>query len=230
MTGSCGAPIIGHDHLAAALVRRESRVLRLMRRAVVAAACLYAVSCAWSTYRRLRQILRLEARASSLVLTPGSTVGYDVITSGEVQNRIRLELVQGARREVLLERRAHEPDPEPRPARLSGHAGRPDHARAARAIRSGAATLRVTGSEARSSCTRRLRGSASSRFACDRRSRPTQTILSGVVDVAAWIVDLCDTTELARRSIRPDRLASRQLAVTQRIAQQLVSRFARLAA
>ena len=91
---------------AAALARRESRVLRVVRRAAVAAACLYAVSAAWSTYRRLRQILRVEARASSLVLTPGATVGYDVVTSGEVQNRIRLGLVQGARREVLLEQRA----------------------------------------------------------------------------------------------------------------------------
>jgi hypothetical protein len=40
-------------------------------------------------------------------------------------------------------------------------------------------------------------------------------------DVAARVVDLCDPAELARRSIRPDRLASRQLAVTQRIARQL---------
>ena len=40
-------------------------------------------------------------------------------------------------------------------------------------------------------------------------------------DVSALIVDLCDPAELARRDIRPDRLASRQLAVTQRIARRL---------
>jgi hypothetical protein len=39
--------------------------------------------------------------------------------------------------------------------------------------------------------------------------------------VSARVVDLCDPAELARRSIRPDRLASRQLAVTQRIAREL---------
>ena len=64
------------------------------------------MSFSWSIFRRIRQVIRIEARATSLVLIPGSTVGYDVITSGEVPNRIRLELVQGARSEVLLEQRA----------------------------------------------------------------------------------------------------------------------------
>ena len=40
------------------------------------------------------------------MIIPGSTVGYDVITSGEVRNRIRFELVQRAYSEVLLEQRA----------------------------------------------------------------------------------------------------------------------------
>jgi hypothetical protein len=91
---------------ATAMAQRESRVVRFVRRAAVAVACLYAVSFTWSICRRLRQILHIEARASSRVLTPGSVVGYDVIASGEVPNRIRLELVQHARREVLLEQRA----------------------------------------------------------------------------------------------------------------------------
>jgi hypothetical protein len=91
---------------AIAMARRESRVVRFVRRAAIAAGCLYALSFTWSIYRRLRQILHIEARASSPVLTPGSAVGYDVIASGEVPNRIRLELVQGTRREVLLEQRA----------------------------------------------------------------------------------------------------------------------------
>ena len=91
---------------ATAMARRESRVVLQVRRVVIAVACVYAVSFSWSIYRRIRQILRIEALASSLVLRPGSTVGYDVVTSGEVQNRIRLELVQGTRREILLEQRA----------------------------------------------------------------------------------------------------------------------------
>jgi hypothetical protein len=91
---------------AAATARRESRVVRLVRRAVIAIACLYAISFSWSIYRRLWQVLRIEVRASSGVLVPGSMVGYDVVTSGEAQNRIRLELVQDARTAVLLEQRA----------------------------------------------------------------------------------------------------------------------------
>ena len=73
---------------------------------MIALACVYMLFASWSLYRRIRQILRIEVRATSLVLTPGSTVGYDVVASGETQNRIRLELVQGERSELLLEQRA----------------------------------------------------------------------------------------------------------------------------
>ena len=90
----------------ARVAARESRVVREVRRASIVVACLLLVSFSWSIYRRIRQVLRVDVRVSSPVLGPGSTVGYDVVTSGEVQNRIRLELVQGARREVLLEQRA----------------------------------------------------------------------------------------------------------------------------
>jgi len=74
---------------------------------MIAVACVYMVSFSWSIYRRLRQILRIELRTPSLVLSPGSMVGYDVVASGETQNRIRLELVQGARRQILLEQRTN---------------------------------------------------------------------------------------------------------------------------
>jgi hypothetical protein len=90
---------------ASAVARRESRVLIHARRAAIAIVCVYGVFFWWSIYRRIRQVLRIEVHASALVLSPGSDVGYDVITSGEVQNRIRLELVQGAHSEVLLEQR-----------------------------------------------------------------------------------------------------------------------------
>ncbi len=91
---------------ATTLARREPPVVRFVRRALFTIACVYAVFAAWSFYRRIRQILRIELHASSLVLTPGSTVGYDVVASGEVQNRIRLELVQDTNSAVLLEQRA----------------------------------------------------------------------------------------------------------------------------
>lgn len=85
--------------------RPESRVVLWVRRAVITIACVHMVFFCWSIFRRLRQVLRIDLQASSLVLAPGSTVTYDVITSGEVPNRIRLELVQGAHTEVLHEQR-----------------------------------------------------------------------------------------------------------------------------
>jgi hypothetical protein len=60
----------------------------------------------WSIYRRLRQIIYIELRASATTLAPGATVSYDVVASGEVHNRIRLELVQGTHAETLREERS----------------------------------------------------------------------------------------------------------------------------
>lgn len=49
---------------------------------------------------------RIEVLAAATVLLPSATVGYDVITSGEVRNLIRFELVQDDQREILLEQRS----------------------------------------------------------------------------------------------------------------------------
>ena len=86
--------------------RRESRVVLWVRRALIAVVCVHSVLFCWSIYRRIWQVLRIEARMSSPVLTPGSTVGFDVVTSGETNNVIRLDLVQGEHREILIEQRA----------------------------------------------------------------------------------------------------------------------------
>jgi hypothetical protein len=43
---------------ASAVMRRESRVVVHVRRAVFAVVCIYAVSFCWSIYRRLWQVLR----------------------------------------------------------------------------------------------------------------------------------------------------------------------------
>src|SRR5215217_4818130 len=67
-----------------------------VRRVCIAAIAIHMVFFTWSIYRRLRQIIYIELTASSTTLSPGVTVSYDVIASGEVHNRIRLELVQGA--------------------------------------------------------------------------------------------------------------------------------------
>jgi hypothetical protein len=89
--------------IALAMPDRESRGMQRVRRAVLAIVVIYAVFFSWNIYRRIWQVLRIEPRASTTVLRPGATVGYDVVTSGVVRNQIRLELVQGEHREVLVE-------------------------------------------------------------------------------------------------------------------------------
>lgn len=73
---------------------------------MIVVASLYLVVFCWSIYRRLWQVLRIELQASSLVIAPGVSVSCDVVTTGEVHNRIRLELVQGSRSMTLIEQRS----------------------------------------------------------------------------------------------------------------------------
>jgi hypothetical protein len=76
--------------------------VRYVRRLSIAVACVYGVLFWWNMVARIRQVMRIEVRVSSAMLTPGCTVGYDIITSGEVPNRLVLELIQGERREILF--------------------------------------------------------------------------------------------------------------------------------
>ena len=88
-----------------AVARRESPFLSWIKRVIIVVVCVHVVLSAWSTYRRIWQVLRIELRVSSTVLEPGETVTYDVVTSGETYNRILLELVQDAHAETIFERR-----------------------------------------------------------------------------------------------------------------------------
>src|SRR5262245_30198850 len=88
------------------LPRDESRVSRWLLRFTIVTLCLHSALFCWSIYRRIWQVQRIEVIAPSPVLRSAAVVGYDVITSGEVRNLIRLELVQGARQETVLEQRA----------------------------------------------------------------------------------------------------------------------------
>lgn len=80
--------------------------MRWLKRVCIAAISIHMVFASWSLYRRLVQILRIEVAASSPTLTPGATISYDIVTSGEVSNVMRLELVQDNHSEVLREERA----------------------------------------------------------------------------------------------------------------------------
>jgi hypothetical protein len=77
--------------------------MRVLRRATIAFVVIYLGLAAWGTVRRLFQVLRLDLSVSSIDLRPGSTVSIDVVTSGEVHNRVLLELVQGERSETLID-------------------------------------------------------------------------------------------------------------------------------
>ena len=79
------------------------RFHRWARRVAVGLICFHVCLWPWELYRRIWQVLRADLVVSADVLTPGATISIDVVTSGEVRNRIALELVQDTRREMLLE-------------------------------------------------------------------------------------------------------------------------------
>jgi hypothetical protein len=85
------------------LPRDESPVFRWLRRATITIVCVHVTVSCWSTYRRIWQVQRIEVIATATTLHPSAVIGYDVITSGEVHNLVRFELVQGARHEILRE-------------------------------------------------------------------------------------------------------------------------------
>ena len=76
--------------------------MRVLRRVLIAIAAGYVVLACWGLFRRIWQVLRVDVQTSA-TLAPGSIVSIDVVTSGEVQNRILLELVQDSQTETLLE-------------------------------------------------------------------------------------------------------------------------------
>jgi hypothetical protein len=86
--------------------RTESRLFRWLWRLTIVTACLHVTLFTWAIYRRLWQVQRIEIVGAPASISAGDTVALDVITSGEVQNRIVLELARGEQREALYERRA----------------------------------------------------------------------------------------------------------------------------
>ena len=81
----------------------DSRFQRWARRCAVGLICFHVCLLPWELYRRIWQVLRADLVVSSDVLTPGASISIDVVTSGEVRNRIVLELLQETRQETLLE-------------------------------------------------------------------------------------------------------------------------------
>jgi hypothetical protein len=123
----------------------ETPLFRWLRRFIIVTATAYAMLFSWGIYRRLIQVQRIDLPVPSSPIGPGSAIAYDVVTSGEVHNLIRLEVLQGDRRSVLHEQWSgvnHVNTLDPRLFRY-----RPTIAIAPRALdgfRPGPATLRLT--------------------------------------------------------------------------------------
>jgi hypothetical protein len=92
--------IDGRERAASAMPARFHQWARWVAVGVI---CFHACLLPWELYRRIWQVLRADLVVSTDVLTPGATISIDIVTSGEVRNRIVVELEQDTRREILLE-------------------------------------------------------------------------------------------------------------------------------
>jgi hypothetical protein len=77
------------------------RLVRVVKRVALIIALLYAAVGAWSVYRSWVQVRTLELKVVSTVLRPGLPALVEVVTSGLTSVDVRLELVQGARSDML---------------------------------------------------------------------------------------------------------------------------------
>lgn len=79
----------------------EAPAMRALRWIVVPFLAVFVVLAAFSGYRAIWQIRRLDLRASNDVLRPGDTVGFELMSWGRVEADAQLDLVQGDVAETL---------------------------------------------------------------------------------------------------------------------------------
>lgn len=87
-----------------AAVRRfhtEAPSMRVLRWIILPLLAVHVTLATISGYRAIVQIYRLDIRASDARLRPGSTVGFDLVSSGRVESDAQLELIQGSIAETL---------------------------------------------------------------------------------------------------------------------------------
>jgi hypothetical protein len=95
----------------------SSRFFRVVQRVAIIVALLYAAVGAWSVYRALVQVRKLDVRLVSENVRPGIPAAVEVVTSGVTIVDVKLELVQGANAQTLATLRivpAHQPFFNPR--------------------------------------------------------------------------------------------------------------------
>jgi hypothetical protein len=126
-----------------ALTERTST--RLLRRVLVPFLVVWACSALWSGYRAIVQVFHADVRVTSPVVRDGSTIAYDVTSSGRVTVAVTLELVQGNKHVLLANdqvRTSRDPALDPRPKHRSGRVTVP--ARLLDSLSPGPARLRLT--------------------------------------------------------------------------------------
>ncbi|HEX6184024.1 MAG TPA: hypothetical protein VFZ44_09115 [Pyrinomonadaceae bacterium] len=80
---------------------REARPITLLKRAVLVLLALCLVTALSSGYRAYYQVRSLELRPDGPTLREGSVIRVDVSGSGRTTINVRVELIQGARSEIL---------------------------------------------------------------------------------------------------------------------------------
>ena len=75
--------------------------MRVLRWIILPLLAVHVVLAAFSGYRAIWQIYRLDLRVSDAVLRPGATLGFDLVSSGRVEADAQLEIIQGSVAETL---------------------------------------------------------------------------------------------------------------------------------
>jgi hypothetical protein len=79
----------------------EAPSMRVLRWIILPFLAVFIGLATYSGYRAIWQIRRLELRASSVMLQPGDTVGFELVSSGRTEADAQLELIQGVVAETL---------------------------------------------------------------------------------------------------------------------------------
>ena len=123
---------------------REPRSTAVLRRLLAPFIVVWITLAAWSGFRAIVQVFRLEVDVPAVV-GPGSVIGIDVVASGRVPVTVDLDLVQDARVVPLASMRvatSRDPATDPRPRR--GRYRIPLSAAAATRLAAGGVTVRAT--------------------------------------------------------------------------------------
>jgi hypothetical protein len=79
----------------------EAPSMRVLRWVIVPLVTVHVILASISGYRAIVQIYRLDVRMSDTLVRAGTTMGFDLVTSGRTEADAQMDLVQGAIAETL---------------------------------------------------------------------------------------------------------------------------------